>query len=314
MLKNLTKAEKFRGCIIGGAIGDAFGSAYENQNNQKKDNNETFYLFSKPLEIDKKINNWQITDDTQLTLATVEAMIIDKEIKPEILANTFLKYYKQRILKGLGASTLKALRELEVGGHWALVGRKGEYAAGNGAAMRIAPLAFEENLTKRKLRDICSITHQNDEAYVGALCIIYSIKAILNKNWLGKKNLMELIIPQIPDTRIRDRLIEIKDIKNIKEIGKLGNDGYVVNSVPLAIAAANQISQKGIEEIFNELIEIGGDTDTNCSMTGQIIGCLIGVEEIPINLQERLIKLHEYNWINQTIEEYITKQNWNDNI
>lgn len=104
----------------------------------------------------------------------------------------------------------------------------------------------------------------------------------------------------------------IKDIKNLKEVGELGNDGYVVNSVPLAIAAANQTSEKGIEEVFNELVEIGGDTDINCSMAGQIIRCLIEIEEIPIHLQERLMKLHEYNWINQTIEKYIVKQNWDD--
>ena len=76
-------------------------------------------------------------------------------------------------MSGLGSSTLKPLRELQVGGHWALVGRSGEYAAGNGAAMRIAPLAFKQQVDRQTLKDICSITHKNDEAYTGALAIYY---------------------------------------------------------------------------------------------------------------------------------------------
>ena len=41
----MTKAERFEGCIIGGAIGDAFGSGYENIVKEKDD---IFYLFGKP--------------------------------------------------------------------------------------------------------------------------------------------------------------------------------------------------------------------------------------------------------------------------
>lgn len=308
MPKSLTKADQFRGCIIGGAIGDALGSGYENLASENDD--AIFYLSAKPK---KELPTWEITDDTQLTLATIEAMIGNENIDPKTVAATFLKYYKSRKLRGLGASTLKALRELEVGGHWALVGRKGEYAAGNGAAMRVAPLAFNENLTRSELRDICWITHQNDEAYTGALCVINSLQAILNKSWTGKENLIEILIPTLPDTRVRDRLIEIKDIKDLSEVGEFGNDGYVVHSVPLAIAAANTINYKSMEEIFEILIDIGGDTDTNCSITGQIIGCLIGESQIPLILKKELMELREYQWIEKTIEEFIVYKKYNTN-
>ena len=65
----MTRAERFEGCIIGGAIGDAFGSGYENIN---AENEDIFYPFGKP---EKREPIWQITDDTQLTLATIEVMI-----------------------------------------------------------------------------------------------------------------------------------------------------------------------------------------------------------------------------------------------
>lgn len=304
MLLIMTKAKRFEGCIIAGAIGDAFGSAYENIVEQKDD---TFYPFGKPKETTPI---WQITDDTQLTLATMETMIEDSQLKPETLVKHFLKLYKKRKLRGVGASTLKALRELAVGAHWSQVGRRGEYAAGNGAAMRIAPLAFKNDITKQQIRDICFITHHNDEACVGALCVIIAIREILIGNWTGREDLLALIIQQIPDTSVRDRLIEIQSINDLREIGKLGNSGYVVDSVPLAIAVASKVLETGIETMYSNLIEIGGDTDTNCSIAGQIAGTLIGKKAIPANLIDKFSNLKEYNQIEKTIYELTKKENW----
>ena len=45
----------------------------------------------------------------------------------------------------------------------------------DGAAMRLAPLAFvldsDRDDDRRTIRDVCRITHRNDEAYVGGLAI-----------------------------------------------------------------------------------------------------------------------------------------------
>ena len=298
-------SERFEGCIICGAIGDAYGSAYENLD--EPGDETTFYLFGKP---EKEIPQWRITDDTQLTLATCETIIENKEFRTDAFAKKYLDYFKQRKITGIGASTLKALKELEVGGHWSLVGRKGEYAAGNGAAMRIAPTAFVDKITREKIREISIITHNNDEAYVGALTVTLAIQAVLNEKWTGKENLIELLIDEIPGTRLRDRLIEIKNIDSLEEVGEKGNNGYVVNSVPLAIAAANKVTDIGIEQMFKQLIQIGGDTDTNSSIAGQIAGTLIGRKGIPESLMDKLIELEEFEWIEKTINDLIKKENW----
>ena len=300
-------SERFRGCILGGAIGDAYGSAYENIS--KEDNSETtYYPFGKP---EIKVAEWRITDDTQLTLATCEAITENETFDVKFFADKYLDFYKSKKITGIGASTLKAMQELEVGGHWSLVGRKGEYAAGNGAAMRITPLGFESNFTRSVIKDICNITHQNDEAYVGSLSVVIAIQSIINETWTGEENLLQIIINQIPDTRVRDRLIEIDNLKcDLIEVGKLGNDGYVVNSVPLAIAFASKVNEIGLSKMYKQIIELGGDTDTNCSIAGQIAGTLIGVRDIPNDLIDKLKELNEYSWINTTIEKYINKKNW----
>lgn len=299
----MTKAERFEGCILAGAIGDAYGSAYENQPERLEDES-TFYLFGKP---EKPEPIWQITDDTQLTLASIEALTENSQAGVSLIAHQFLKYYQKRKLKGLGASTLKALQELDFGAHWSQVGRTGEYAAGNGAAMRIAPLAFLENISKAQIRDICFLTHKNEEAYVGALVVIIAIQEILKENWNGENNLLSFIIPKLPDTSVRDRLIAIQGIQNLKEVGNFGNSGFVVDSVPLALAAANQVLEIGLEQMYWELIEIGGDTDTNCSIAGQIAGTLLGKTGIPKELLQKLSELEDYSWIESSILNFTQK-------
>ncbi|WP_294318787.1 ADP-ribosylglycohydrolase family protein [uncultured Chryseobacterium sp.] len=155
---------RFESCIICGAIGDAWGSSYENE--IKIDDSHIFYLGERKI----RSRNWCITDDTQMTLATCE-VLSESSFTPGNLINKFIKYYRSQKLIGIGASTLKAILDTEAGIHWSQAGRIGEFAAGNGGAMRIAPFAFFQNITRQNIFDACRITHRNDEAYAGALAV-----------------------------------------------------------------------------------------------------------------------------------------------
>ncbi|WP_454045614.1 ADP-ribosylglycohydrolase family protein [Chryseobacterium sp. Marseille-Q8038] len=294
--------DQFEACIISGAIGDAWGSSYENE--VETDDSHVYYLGKRSI----KQRVWSITDDTQMTLATCE-VLSENSFTPENLINKFIKYYRSRKLTGIGASTLKAILDTEAGIHWSQAGRIGEFAAGNGGAMRIAPFAFFSDITRQNIYEACKVTHRNDEAFSGALAVFLSIKAILNSDWNGNNNLFDIIIPEIPDTNIKDRLIEINSAGNnssISEISKLGNNGYVVNSVPFAIYCSTKIIDLGMEEMFKQIISSGGDTDTNASIAGQIAGTLIGTKNIPHELISKLKKLPDYQWIKQVIDT--TKQ------
>lgn len=291
--------ERFEACIISGAIGDAWGSSYENE--IFIDDSEIYYLGKKDI----KFRKWLITDDTQLTLATCE-VLSNEGFDPEKLIDKFIEYYRSKRLTGLGAATLKAIIDKEGGVHWTQAGRAGDFAAGNGTAMRIAPFAFFPNITRENIFDACKITHKNDEAFTGALAVYLSIKSILNFEWNGINNLFDIIIPQLPDTNVRDRLIDINKYDStttISEIAKLGNNGYVVNSVPFAIFCSTKIFDLGLEKMFQEIINSGGDTDTNASIAGQISGTLIGTENIPNGLLSKFKSLNDYNWIKGIIDQ-----------
>jgi ADP-ribosyl-[dinitrogen reductase] hydrolase len=266
------------GCIVGGAIGDAAGAAFEGKP----------VSLTVPVLLDA---DWRLTDDTQLTLATCETLTETENPDPALIAASFLRWFRARRLTGLGSSTLKALRDLDVGVHWALAGNKGERTAGNGAAMRIAPLAFcvdpLPEQSRRLIRDICRITHHNDEAYIGALAVVLAIRAAQES-----RVSLDWIASCLPETSVRERLAGYaalpRRVTLAEAARRYGVSGYVVESVPFALFAAGRVEELGFAGMLKEIIAAGGDTDTNASLAGQVAGTALGFRKLPKELLTRL--------------------------
>jgi ADP-ribosylglycohydrolase len=253
-----------------------------------------------PLQL-REDRDWTISDDTQLTLATCESIVQVGEVLPEHIADLFVRWYRARRITGMGASTLKALRDLDAGLHWALAGAKGEMSAGNGAAMRIAPLAFHLDPAlaqdRQTIRDVCRITHHNEEAYIGALVIVSAIRSLAFNDSASPVQLFENVLRYLPDSRVRDRILELTafpDGLTVADVAtQVGSSGYVVESVPLALYAARSIVRFPLDDVLRSAIEAGGDTDTVASMTGQIAGAWIGASQISQEMIESLPNARE---------------------
>jgi ADP-ribosyl-[dinitrogen reductase] hydrolase len=157
---------------------------------------------------------------------------------------------------------------------WCSAGRKGDRAAGNGAAMRIAPLAFctEPNTSEGRqlIRDVCRITHHNEEAYVGAVATVLAINLSMASPELP---VLDEISSKLPDSVVRDRLLALVGSETTPSISeaarKYGTSGFVADSVPLALFASQQVSKIGFAEMLEQVIKVGGDTDTIASIACQ---------------------------------------------
>jgi ADP-ribosyl-[dinitrogen reductase] hydrolase len=259
--------DRIIGSIVGGAIGDAYGGVHER---------------GKVL----------ISDDTQMTLATCEAILAAGEVSPASIAKCFAEWFRERRITGVGASTLKAMRDLEAGGHWALLGAKGERAAGNGAAMRVAPLAFLldplDPSQRVTIRDVCRITHHSDEAYCGALAVLIAIRLAALGTWSRSPGIFRQIADPIPDSHVKDRLTILANLPEDMPLGELavrfGSSGFVAETVPLALTAAMRMTPAAMESVIAEIVEAGGDSDTIGSIAGQIAGVDLGFSRLPKEL------------------------------
>jgi ADP-ribosylglycohydrolase len=129
------------------------------------------------------------------------------------------------------------------------------------------------------IRDVCRVTHHNDEAYVGALAVVIAIRLILSGTWSNEDGLLVAVAESIPHSAVRDRIEELVPLKihPSDAASRFGASGYVVDTVPLALYCAQSIGEKPLSTVIGQAIEAGGDTDTIASITGQIAGTAVGV-------------------------------------
>ncbi len=247
---------KVLGSLIGGALGDAWGLPYEKK--------------PAPIEFKPPMEAFAVSDDTQLTIATCESLIARRRIDPADIAQRFLDLYRVHGIHGAGSSTIRAMQNLDAGMHWAFAGARGEYAAGKGAASRIAPIALWPSANESDVADVCRITHHNDEALAGALAVFHAIRFAL------AGDLVELplrVAAKLPDSAIRDRIEDPRAVSR--------RTGHVAESIPVALQIAVRIETVPFERPIREAIEGGGDADTIASIVGQIAGAQSGVGGIP---------------------------------
>ena len=258
---SLDLATRIENCLALGALGDWLGSAIEGAP-----------LSSRRL--DRKAGG--LTDDTILTLATARAIAFCGRVDPEQVAVHLLAAFRSGV-PGMGSSTLGAMKALAAGQHWALSGIAGDRVARNGAAMRIAPLAFVLDLWNERGRqlilDVARITHRNDEAITGAIAFAAGIRLALESE-LDRTEALTKVASLLPDTRVRDAVLEASQLGDVAPrdaASQVGSSGFVVESVPLALYLGLSRPTSAIDAIETAIL-VSEDADTVGSMVGQLLG------------------------------------------
>lgn len=220
--------------MFGALVGDIIGSHFEFNNTKSKD----FAFFN---------TDTRFTDDSVLTLAISKYFLkFPKQTNKDELIKIIKETAQKYISAGYGPSFLR----------WINSDSSLPYNSyGNGAAMRVSPVAYITNSLEEtiKLSDfVTSITHNHEEGIKGARCIATSIYLLLHG--ATKREIKEYV-----EKNYYRLNFDYQDlVQNYKfEIS-------CQKSVPQAIYIF-LISKNYIDALRNA-ISIGGDSDTISDM------------------------------------------------
>ncbi|OYQ63632.1 hypothetical protein B9G53_16120 [Pseudanabaena sp. SR411] len=219
--------------MLGAIAGDIIGSIYEVVPMKRKD----FKLFS---------FGSHFSDDTVLTYAVAKSILTGTNY-----ANNFKKCFWRYPLAGFGQRFTC----------WAMSNRKEGYNSwGNGAAMRVSPIAWAYNDLDTVLKEAerCTVTtHNHPEGIKGGQATAAAI--FLARNGKTKAEIRDYI-EQNFNYDLRRTLGEIRpDYKFEVSCQK---------SVPEAIIAF--LESTDFEDAIRNAVSLGGDSDTIACITGSI--------------------------------------------
>lgn len=159
---------KFRGCLLGALFGDALGAEFENVYEHAPVPLCEFERFSKDelskLQIRPK-KQFRFTDDSSMTMALCRSLLAEKSFNINHLARQFTETYFREPARGYGGSVrtvfyrlqTEHLRDVTLPAREQFDG-SGSY--GNGAAMRVSPLALFYHNDLGKLKEVSSLGHE----------------------------------------------------------------------------------------------------------------------------------------------------------
>lgn len=298
--------------IIGFAIGDAMGVPVEFCIREK--------LMQNPLtemvgfgSHDVPKGSW--SDDTSMTLATMDSIIEKKEIDIYDIADKFLqwahkyKYTPTDKLFDIGRATLKALCKCEINiENASSSGCSDEMSNGNGSLMRMLPIVYYcyyNNCENKEILDIVkkvsSITHSHEISIMG--CYIYVLYGIKLLHCLNKVEAYAYIQEQ--DYSMFEEYTQSKYSRIIKEsidryeLSEISSKGYVVDTLEATFWVL--LNTDNYNQAIIGAINLGNDTDTIGACTGGLAGILYGLEEIEKDWKDNLIK---YDYIQELCDKF----------
>lgn len=285
--------DRYRGCLMGLAVGDAVGTTLE---------------FKTPGSFDPiadmvgggpfGLAPGQWTDDTSMALCLAESLVERQGFDPADQLERYVRWYREGHLSStgrcfdIGNTTREALHLFErTREPWC--GSTDLWAAGNGSLMRLAPVPMcfrrDPRVAIENSRDSSRTTH-GAPAAIDA-CRYYAGLLVGVLNGVAKEELLSDRYCPIPEYW-RDHPLD-DDIDAVargsfrkKEPPEIRGSGHVVRSLEAALWAFHK--SVSFRDGCLLAANLGDDADTTAAIYGQIAGAFHGESGIPQPWLERL--------------------------
>ncbi len=314
---------KIREILLGIAIGDAFGAGVEFQDRnwirQNVDFSKLINVRDKikvPLEkkeiFTKNYTEWNYTDDTEMTIGVIKALLSNQEFSKELLIEKWKEEYDLGIdKKGIGRNghgsmswyysgemTIEQIRNFQ----------RNRNNPGNAPAMRSVPIGLlNENLINIYAEINANATHPNINAILSSQCIARCAEYLIVKQG-AKENLINYCLKTVSlNKEYKDYLNEVN---NLGEYENLTENEFRVLCGPQPIEepyflpGINGVPSdskfttgsvlfvlKNCRDAMDALkksVNLGGDVDSIASICTGIMAGVNGLNSIPKFMIEKI--------------------------
>ena len=326
---NMDLSLRFRGCIIGGAIGDALGYPVEFQTFEqiKSDYGDSGIT---DLMKDPVTRMARISDDTQMTLFTANGLQLWRGIQTmrdagvlsgrmpnvvESICKAYQRWYytqsghirsesllapaigedshdfilDQQELFHRRAPGNTCLSALQAG--MGTLERPLNHSKGCGGVMRVAPIGlFYYNDPARAFDIGCkaaAITHGHVTGYLASGAFSMIIACLVQGKTLTEAltNSMDELVKHSGYEETTSALdlaqrLAASPASTMEAIAQLG-EGWIAEEA-LAIAVYCALVGTSFEDALIRSVNHDGDSDSTGAICGNIVGCMLGVDAIPI--------------------------------
>jgi poly(ADP-ribose) glycohydrolase ARH3 len=283
--------ERFTGCLLGLALGDALGAPDEGGPIERL----VWRLIGTTRDGRRR---W--TDDTQMAVDVAESLVARGAVDADDLARRFAHSY--RWSRGYGPGAAKLLKRIARGEDWRQANRS-VYPAGsfgNGGAMR-APMiglfhADRPDALADAARLSASVTHAHPLGMEGAVLVASATALALR----GSRPLAIVqgaaarceLEPFTTRLEVATGWLQGGAEPSARDVaGQLGNGIVASESCVTAIYAALRFMDRPFLAMQGFIADGGGDVDTIGAMAGAVWGAANGAASLP---SDRLAQLEQY--------------------
>jgi len=282
-----TARQRVVGGILGLALGDALGAPFEFR--RAHDIPSPIPAFELPW-MDRPPGSW--TDDTAMARNLWNSLIATRgTLDTDDVLKRHLEWFATSP-PDIGNQTAAALREHQRGGPdaaKAVFDRRGpEVSAGNGSVMYCAPLGLAYADRAGDLLEaapaLSAITHWDERCKTACVAVTLTAAALVRGD--------------DPESAVRGALSRVAGRDGGEELDYLtgaagierpidGPDqGFTLFTAGVALRVAGEA--RPFHEGLLEIVALGGDTDTNASVAGALLGALHGADALPSDWLGRL--------------------------
>ncbi len=328
--------DRVLGCLLGGAVGDAFGYAVEFDSLAKIRKCFGEQGLTRPVFQDGKL---VVSDDTQMTLFTLEGILRCTDVNGELatpvwldeVRHAYLDWYETQLGQQSASSVLHGrlaarpamrvkrapgntcLSALKSGGQGSIE-RRINQSKGCGGVMRTAPLGFLQGMDPFDLgMQAAALTHGHIDGWTPAGVLPRIVARLIKgeekflavRNGFSDASEWGHIYGELASTQrylLARKLARKMRFNPTEAIRQLG-EGWVGDEA-LAIAMYAFLSARSYTDAISRATNHDGDSDSTASIAGQLWGAQHGVSDIPHAWIRRLDVLDEILLLVQQMQSW----------